>query len=211
MSGRQPTERERAALPKKVVVGRDWVETSRSGGGHWVGRYGWGDEVKQIGKGGFAAYLYVTHKAESGASGGNGGNSGLAGKPGNGGNGGSVTVRSLGDFSVTIKTDLGAGEKGAQARSTANRAKEPCFLDHGCWTGVGRLNVSLALTRCSSQVIGLFINRTSLMNRGSPRRASNLGSVQNQSSQWSRSANAFSNISKAASRSSSATYAMAMK
>lgn len=116
MDGKQPTERTRSAVPKQVVVGRDWVETGRSGEGRWVDRYGWGDDVKQIGKGGIAAYLLVTHRAESGAPGGNGGNAGLAGKPGNGGNGGSVTVRSLGALSVTIKTELGAGEKGGQAK-----------------------------------------------------------------------------------------------
>lgn len=115
MEGRQPTERAKPAVPKQVVVGYDWV-TDNKGISRKVPRYGWGDDVKQIGKDSVGAFLFVTHRAESGAPGGNGGNAGLAGKPGNGGNGGSVTVRSLGDLSVTVKTDLGAGEKGAQAK-----------------------------------------------------------------------------------------------
>jgi hypothetical protein len=116
MDGRQPTERAKPPVPKEVVVDKKWVETSRSGGGTWKYIYGWGDDTKKIGKDSVGAYLYVTHKAEGGAPGGNGGNAGLAGKPGNGGNVGSVTVRSLGDLSVTIKTEVGAGEKGAQAK-----------------------------------------------------------------------------------------------
>jgi hypothetical protein len=115
MKGRQPTERTKPAAPKQVEVGYDWVTDNR-GVSRKVPRYGWGDDVKQIGKDSVGAFLFVTHRAEGGATGGNGGNAGLAGKPGNGGNGGSVTVRSLGDLSVTIKTDLGAGEKGAQAK-----------------------------------------------------------------------------------------------
>ena len=116
LDGRQPTERAKPPVPKQVVVGKEWVETNRSGGGRFVDVWGWGDDVKKIGKDSVGAYLYVTHRAESGVPGGNGGNAGLAGKPGNGGNGGSVTVRSLGDPSGTIKTELGAGEKGAQAK-----------------------------------------------------------------------------------------------
>jgi hypothetical protein len=116
MKGKQPTEQPTTAVPKQVEVGRKWVETGRSGQGRWVPVYGWGDDVKQIGKGGIAAFLLVTHWAATGLPGGQGGNAGLAGKPGNGGNGGSVSVRSLGDLPATIKTTLGAGEKGAQAK-----------------------------------------------------------------------------------------------
>lgn len=114
MEGRQPTERAKPAVPKQVVVGREFRGDSRTG--RYYDVYGWGDDVKKIGEDSVGAYLYVTQRAEGGAPGGNGGNAGLAGKPGNGGNGGSVTVRSLGDLKVTIKTDLGAGEKGAQAK-----------------------------------------------------------------------------------------------
>lgn len=116
LSGKQPTDQPTAPIPKQVVVGRQWVETGRSGQGRWVDVYGWGDDVKQIGKGGIAAFLMVTHWAATGVLGGHGGNAGLAGKPGNGGNGGAVTVHSLSNLSATIKTDLGAGGKGAQAK-----------------------------------------------------------------------------------------------
>ena len=115
MGGKQPTERAGTAVPKQVVVGREWVQTHQSGMGHYRDVYGWGDEVKQIGKDG-PAFLLVTHKSENGAPGGNGGNAGLAGKPGNGGNGGSVAVRSLGDLSVKIETHLDGGGKGAEAK-----------------------------------------------------------------------------------------------
>ncbi|HKS27109.1 MAG TPA: hypothetical protein VJS44_04790, partial [Pyrinomonadaceae bacterium] len=116
MDGRQPTERAKSPVPKQVKVGEVWVETGSGGRGMYQPQYGWGDDVKKIGHDSVGAYLYVTHWAEGGVTGGNGGNAGLAGKPGNGGNGGSVIVRSLGDLTVAIKTELGAGEKGAQAK-----------------------------------------------------------------------------------------------
>src|SRR5215471_3252355 len=115
MDGKQPVDRNPTPRPQLVVVGHKWVET---GPGRGVNQpvYDWGNDVKKIGKGGIAAYLLVTHQSERGLPGSSGGNAGLAGRPGNGGNGGSITVRSLSDQHVTIKTEVGSGDKGGVAK-----------------------------------------------------------------------------------------------